>query len=228
MSPALAIFVKTPALSPVKTRLAAGIGRDRAIRFYSLAAAATAETVSACGAALAPYWAVAETAARDGKAWPGFPSIWQGTGGLGARLHRIHHTLRKRHGAVLMIGADTPQLTPALLMQAVAAVHEPGVAHAIGPASDGGFWLFGGRRAVPLSTWNAVRYSRHDTAAALERALQCNGRLVHLPTLTDIDTVGDLRALDSSLRALPTPGPTQRALLDYLQAIIDDAVRRTA
>jgi len=106
MTAAVAIFVKTPGLSPVKTRLAAGVGVEAATEFHRLAAASVAGVARACGEEIVPYWAVAEQEALDAPAWRGFPTIWQGEGGLGARLDRIYATLLLRHGRVLLIGAD--------------------------------------------------------------------------------------------------------------------------
>jgi glycosyltransferase A (GT-A) superfamily protein (DUF2064 family) len=51
---ALAIFVKTPGLSPVKTRLAEGIGQARAEAFYRLAVDAVAEVALATEPKLTP------------------------------------------------------------------------------------------------------------------------------------------------------------------------------
>ncbi len=45
MSAAIAIFVKTPGLSPVKTRLAATIGEEKAKEFYLLSLKAVEKTV---------------------------------------------------------------------------------------------------------------------------------------------------------------------------------------
>ena len=59
---ALAIFVKTPELSAVKTRLAAEIGREEAIAFYRSCVGAI-EAVAAEASRRSPldvYWAVAE------------------------------------------------------------------------------------------------------------------------------------------------------------------------
>lgn len=126
MTPAVAIFVKTSGLSPVKTRLAVGgMGAEAATEFHRLAAASVAGVARACRDDVAPYWAVAEREALAAPAWRGFPAIWQGEGGLGARLDRIYATLLQRHGRVLLIGADAPQITPDLLREAAGAIDEP-------------------------------------------------------------------------------------------------------
>jgi len=215
MSTAIAIFVKTPGLSPIKTRLAADIGSTEAIRFHRLAAAATAEVISACGPLLTPYWAVAEEAAFADETWLGFPRIWQGPGSLGQRLHRIHAQLLNRHDSALLIGADTPQLTPALLQRSTAMLREPETSYVMGPANDGGFWLFGSKRPVPATTWRAVPYSRHDTADVLRHALRDTGRLETLPLLADVDNARDVPALYEALLHLSMPTTTQIELIDW-------------
>lgn len=219
MSTAIAIFVKTPYLSPIKTRLAVGIGVSEALHFYRLAAASTGEVLSTCSPLFTPYWAVAEESALTGKAWPEFPRLWQGTGTLGERLHRIHRELQSRHGVALMIGADTPQLTPALLQQAFAALQNPATAHVLGPAYDGGFWLFGSKHPVPVAIWTAVPYSRNDTAETLCHALNGTGKLDRLPTLTDVDTASDLPALHTALQQTDNPTTPQIELLYWLASM---------
>ncbi|MGA7964886.1 MAG: TIGR04282 family arsenosugar biosynthesis glycosyltransferase [Gammaproteobacteria bacterium] len=219
VKPALAIFVKTPGLSPIKTRLAAGIGAQAALRFHRLAAAATAEAVSACGPALTPYWAVAEDNAVTHDYWSEFPRLWQGTGTLGERLHRIHTELQTRHGSALMIGADTPQLTPALLQQAITTLKKPGTVHVLGPAKDGGFWLFGSKQPIAAPIWNAIPYSRHNTTEALRHALYDTGNLDTLNQLTDVDTAEDLSVLIETLQNLPNPLPTQTKIIAWFSEL---------
>ena len=207
MTPALAIFVKTPGLSPVKTRLAASLGTQAATRFHELAAAATAAVGRHCQPALTPYWALAETDPAAAAAWPDFAPLGQGEGFLGARLDRVYGHLQARHGRVLLIGADTPQLTPALLRQALSALDNPATPFVIGDASDGGFWLFGGRAPVDRSVWLHVRYSQGDTASRLREALSATGDCAPLPALSDVDRATDLplllQALDTLAELLP-------------------------
>ena len=84
MTGGLAIFVKTPALSPVKTRLARDIGQLRAEAFYLASAEAVASVALQSqrhGGAIA-YWAVAESPAMTGNAWIDLPCIPQGCGTL--------------------------------------------------------------------------------------------------------------------------------------------------
>jgi uncharacterized protein len=200
---ALAIFVKTPGLSPLKTRLAAGIGRERAEEFHRLAARAVAEVASQVQG-IQPYWAVAEV---DGiPHWSEFPAIWQGGGSLGARLSNVYRTLLPRHSRVLMIGADSPQIQSELLATAAS---QSGFT--IGRARDGGFYLFGGSESVEV--WEKIPYSDARTAELLMKEI---GKSFHeLPVLSDVDEAGDLVLLREELVALMAPTSAQRALLAW-------------
>lgn len=215
---ALAIFVKTPGLSPLKTRLAASIGTARAERFHQLAAAAVAEVAVAAKPSIDAYWAVAEADAMTHPHWQTLPTLWQGEGALGTRLDCVCAQLQSRYGRALLIGADAPQITVDLLAAALTALDDAATPFALGRAGDGGFWLFGTRVPVPIDVWQAPRYSQSRTADELVTALAPHGAIAELPTLTDLDTAHDLPALIAELAALREPSPAQRALREWLHA----------
>lgn len=214
---AVALFVKTPGLSPVKTRLARGIGDAAATTFHRLAADCAGAAAAACGPAMPSIWAVAEP---DGLvAWCDRPALWQGEGGLGARMSRIYLALLERHGQVLLIGADSPQVTPGLLRHA-AGMLERGGPFVLGPAHDGGFWLFGGRVPLPPSLWDGVTYSAPSTGRDFLAALQPHGACPIIDGLLDVDTASDLPDLLAALLALPAPSLPQKRLTAWLTALI--------
>lgn len=217
MSGALAIFVKTPGHSPVKSRLAAERGERYAVDWYRQAAAAVASVVRVAQAryGVAAYWAVAEPDALD--AWPGLPVIAQGEGGLGARMAQVHAQLVARHGFGVLLGADAPQLSAAMLGDAIDWLSASPKRLMLGPAHDGGFWLFGGNTVPPLQAWTAVRYSAADTARDLRQSMRGVGDWRTLATLTDADHASDLAAVQQALHALPDPTPEQRALVRWMR-----------
>src|SRR5205814_1318901 len=90
---------------------------------------------------------------------------------------------------VVLIGMDTPQVTPELL----AAAAEPLVSRTadatFGMAEDGGFWLLGLREVDP-GLILGVPMSQPDTGPKqLARLEQAGLRVTMLPQLTDVDTV---------------------------------------
>lgn len=214
MSGALAIFVKSPAESPAKTRLAKGCGESYAAHWYRLAAAAVASVARVAGEryGLRAYWAV--TGAAD--AWPELPAIAQGQGGLGERMARVHAELVERHEFGLLLGADAPQITAFLLGEAIDWLTASSPRLALGPAEDGGFWLFGGNVVPRTEMWTTVRYSAADTARDLQRSLKDLGDWRILPTLLDADRADDLAGVQRALRELPDATTEQRELARWM------------
>lgn len=206
---AIAIFVKTPGLSPVKTRLASTIGEDKALEFYRLSVSAVQETVQHVEAVL--YWAIAEEDGLHHKQWDvdGFEKLHTGPGDLGQRQYNIYSILREKHKNVMLLGADCPQLTSNILNEAFAQLDHHNVV--IGPASDGGYTLLAGNINIPQDVWTSVKYSRPDTRKSLCDALPSS--IHELNMFTDVDEYKDLEKM---LQEIPkNPSLRQRALIDW-------------
>ncbi len=219
VSVAVAAFVRTPGHSQGKTRLAAGVGAQRAAEFYHLALAVTEAVLEgARGLGLTPYWAVAEAAALDDPRWQALPRLWQGEGSLGERQDRVYRHLLASHSAALLIGADCPLLSPGDLLEARRALrHE--VPFVLGPATDGGYYLFGGRLPVPGTVWTGVEYSTPETAAQLRVALGPLGAVALLPQLPDVDTRADLGVVLGHARAGGELSPQLQALIRWMEQL---------
>ena len=219
----IAIFVKTPGHSPLKTRLAAGIGAASAQQFHVLAAAAVGavarkaqEALSGCVA----HWAIAEESALDDPQWAGLPSMQQGAGDLGARMRHVTDALLGKFDAALLLGADTPQIIVDDIHAAIGALQSS--QHVIGPGEDGGFWLFASRGGVPMQAWSSTPWSQADTATRFCAAL-ADASIVHLRKLRDVDRAEDLPQVLESLEGLRDPLPEQLRLAQWLRT--DSALR---
>jgi len=93
-------------------------------------------------------------------------------------------------GPALLIGMDTPQLTPSLLTVDWAAADAW-----FGPAADGGFWALGLRAPDPALV-RGVPMSVASTGASQRARLQAAGlRVADLPRLRDVDTAADAVAV---------------------------------
>ncbi len=118
---------------------------------------------------------------------PGFDIAPQCGGGLDERLAAAFAAV---HGPALLIGMDTPQLTPSLL------IVDWEVADAwFGPAADGGFWALGLRVPDPALV-RGVPMSAANTGASQRARLHAAGlRVADLPRLRDVDTAEDALAV---------------------------------
>jgi rSAM/selenodomain-associated transferase 1 len=184
--PALIVLAKAPRPGRSKTRLCPPCTPEQAA---ALAAAALADTLRAATATPAAR----RVLALDGEAapWrrPGWEVIPQRGDGLDERLAAAFADVG---GPALLIGMDTPQVTPALLGTALAWL--AGTEAVLGPASDGGYWAVGLRR--PRSeAFIGVPMSTAGTGAAQRRRLLALGlRPASLPGLRDVDDIADALA----------------------------------
>ena len=226
---AIVVFVKTPGISPVKTRLAQSIGEERARAFYLLSVKSVEETVISTIAAhdpdsLMPYWAIAESNAMGNPLWKKFKRTLQGEGALGDRLNRVYRRLRREFGYVIFLGADCPQIPPETLSEA-AAILKLGLERdeprfVMGRALDGGYYLFGGNAALPPEAWTQTPYSVASTASTFAKFLKEKGTLHELQTLFDVDTAEDLARLASTpLR----PTSAHQALATWMSSSLGEA-----
>ncbi len=177
----LIVIAKQPIPGRVKTRLVPPFTHEQAA---ALAEAALADTLHVVLKAPARR----RLLVLDGEpgSWlpPGFDIVPQCAGALDERLAAAFAAV---DGPAVLIGMDTPQVTPDLL----AADWETADA-VFGPAADGGFWALGLRvpdpallRGVPMSTQGTGAIQR-------ARLLTAGLRVADLPLLRDVDTAGDV------------------------------------
>ncbi|HEX4307771.1 MAG TPA: TIGR04282 family arsenosugar biosynthesis glycosyltransferase [Solirubrobacterales bacterium] len=189
MSARLVVIAKSPEPGRSKTRLSPPCEPAQAAR---LAEAALRDTLAAVAATRCRERVLA-LAGPPGDWLPaGFTVVDQGTGSLDRRLG---HVFSRCVGPTLLIGMDTPQVDPLLLEEAIASLEAPGTDAVLGHAEDGGYWAIGLRRPDPRA-FAGVPMSVADTGARQEAALRGLGlRVGLLPTLRDVDLIGDARAV---------------------------------
>lgn len=221
LSAALVVFVKTPGYSALKTRLAAEIGAEAALSFYCLSVRAVLSVlhgVQSSDARLIPYFAVAEAAALAAPDWRAAKVVAQGEGALGTRLAHVANTLLEQHDAVMLMGADAPQLSSGALLEVAARLLQPAPKVQVGPARDGGFWLLGTAERLPDALWQTVPYSQPETCVRLVQELTQHGyRVEMLAKLGDVDIAADLTQLAADLKQLPNLTDAQAELAHWLK-----------
>jgi rSAM/selenodomain-associated transferase 1 len=185
----LIVIAKEPVPGRVKTRLCPPCTPEQAA---SIAAAALADTLEA----VAHVPGVDPIVAFDGepRGWVprGMPVVGQRGVGLGARLAAAFDDVG---GPALLIGMDTPQVTPALLEAACDRLEDADVDAVLGPACDGGWWAIGLMTADP-SVFIGVPMSTDRTLDRQRSRLRARSlSVVELPTMRDVDLPADALAV---------------------------------
>jgi uncharacterized protein len=190
----LVVLAKEPVPGRAKTRLTPPYTHEQGA---ALAAAALADTLAAVARTPARQRILA-LAGNPGP-WlpPGFAVLPQVDGGLDRRIATALAGAG-RNDPTLLVGMDTPQVTPTLLD-----VSWHGVDAVLGLAEDGGYWAIGLRdpRLAPHVV-HGVPMSTSDTGAAQLARLRGAGLKVRLlPVLRDVDTAADAASVAATAPA---------------------------
>lgn len=200
--PNLIIFVKTPQLGHVKSRLAVDIGSVQATRAYRTMSAALLRRL-AYGPAFRRYVFVAP--AKNGALgrWHRrFRRRQQSTGDLGARMADAFR--RMPPGPSILIGSDIPTIDWSHLRAACRQLNNADVV--FGPATDGGFWLVGfanfRRRG---SAFKNIRWSGPNALSDTVNSLSAGQKVAFADQLDDVDTGADWRRYQHQKNAKNKP-----------------------
>ncbi|MFP4114785.1 MAG: TIGR04283 family arsenosugar biosynthesis glycosyltransferase [Spirochaetota bacterium] len=195
----LIVFHRALRAGEVKTRLAADVGTGAALALYRamlLDLMAEAST----GSARTLYYVDDPSRGLDvpGRSYP------QNGRDLWARMDdALRRSFASGAERAVLIGSDVPGITRSLLRQARARLRHADVV--LGPSRDGGFYLIGSTvnaYASDLARCGALDPGR-SAELVLGRAHALGLTTAVLPTLPDIDTISDLRAVlaENSLRS---------------------------
>ncbi len=192
----LLVLAKAPRPGHSKTRLAPAFGLEGAAR---LAAAALADTLDAVAAAPAARRVLVldggplAAAGPYAVALPG--GVERAAQAGGSHADRIAAAFELSRGPALLVGMDTPQVTPDVLRSSLRRLAAPGVDAVLGPARDGGYWSIGLNDPDPAA-FAGVPMSTSRTGAEQRARLRALGlHVVGLPPLRDVDTYDDARAV---------------------------------
>lgn len=184
VSTTLLVIAKEPRPGRVKTRLTPPFSPDEAA---ALAEAALGDSLRAVAAAPARRRVLVLDGSPGPWLPPGFDVVPQCAGGLDERLADAFAGCA---GPALLIGMDTPQVTPELLTVDFADCDAY-----FGPAEDGGFWALGLARPDPALVRGVPMSTPVTGAVQRERLCTAGLRVRDLPRLRDVDTAADARAV---------------------------------
>ncbi len=144
----------------------------------------------------------------------------QSAGDLGTRLETFcQRRFDDGYAAAILIGSDSPNLPANILHDAIRLLQDNDAV--VGPTSDGGYYLIGLRRMLPI--FAGIAWSSDCVfSQTIDRLIAAKARYALLPLWYDVDTLADLRFLEIHLKAMRNSTgdyPTCEALLAQLSAI---------
>jgi len=212
----LAVFARIPAPGRVKTRLSPAIPPALSARLYlAMLADALEGAMSADPGHVSVFWASAGDPPAGLSLPEGVAVRHQQGADLGERLSSAFAELLAGPGdRAVVMGSDCPDLGPAVLGEAFAALGDRDLV--LGPARDGGYYLIGLRRPA-ARLFEGVSWGTDQVLAqTLERAERLGLEVARLAALDDIDSPEDLVRFIAR-RCVSPPGPgarTEAALRD--------------
>jgi uncharacterized protein len=189
------VLAKSPVPGRVKTRLCPPCEPDEAAR---LAEAALVDTLRAVAGTRCDR----RVLVLDGAPGPWLPGGYEVIPQRGDGLdERLAHAFTDVGGGGLLIGMDTPQVTPARLTASLRALDAPGIGAVLGPSFDGGWWALGLRAPDP-AVFLGVPMSTAYTGTEQRTRLRALGlRVGALPIMRDVDDIDDAVAVARSAPA---------------------------
>lgn len=191
---AILVLAKEPVPGHVKTRLCPPLEPDEA---SELALAALLDTLEAAAGVVGAE----PVLVLDGEPGPWAPDAIRIVGQRGAdHSERIENAFAGVRGSAVLIGMDTPQVTPAILTCAIEALYAADTDAVLGLADDGGWWI-AGFRAYRTGAFRGVEMSTPSTGRAqVARFASLGLRTSEVPPLRDVDTFEDAVAVARSAR----------------------------
>ena len=183
------VFVRTPELGKVKTRLAKAIGDQAALTIYKLLLKHTATVLHELSFDKVVYYS---EKIENNDFWEAslFEKKLQKGADLGERMQQAFETAFDRgYKKVLIIGSDLFELTSTLIISALEALETYDIS--IGPSLDGGYYLLGMKELHPAVFKNKKWGANSVLKNTLRDLKQQNVKL--LEALNDIDTFEDLQ-----------------------------------
>ena len=187
---ALIIFLKYPELGRSKTRLAATVGNENALKVYIELLAHTNLISKELNCDKYLFY---DKLTANKMPWGDdiYQTAYQLESDLGGRMQNAFEQLfNNGYERIVIIGSDCYELTQEIIEEAFNKLNHNKVV--IGPAKDGGYYLLGLTQLIP-QLFSDVAWSTDEVFSATIKTLE-NLNLTYstTPILSDIDTIEDL------------------------------------
>jgi len=199
------MFVKSPEIGMVKSRLAASVGDNFVLDLYKCFVSDMMEMFSRSEYPLIIFFHPPESRQKIVQ-WLGDTHILlpQIGDNLGERMKNAFRTVFSQHlGSALLIGSDSPDLPSQIIDEALTSLRDHDAV--VGPSYDGGYYLIGFRADTFLpQVFDRIPWSTSEVFLQTTDVLKKAGHRVHvLPVWRDVDTFDDLKSLFLNSRNTP-------------------------
>jgi len=191
------LFAKSPVKGQVKTRLAAEIGEDFALRLYKCFVEDELDVIDGVGVPVRLLFYPPD-AESDFAEWLGKRDVLRPQRGndLGDRMkNALTDAFAEGFSKAVVIGSDLPDIPGDFLREALKALESHDAV--IGPSSDGGYYLIGFSRVSFLpKVFADIAWGTSAVCAQTLALFEKHRRSVRLlPEWHDVDTAEDLDLL---------------------------------
>jgi rSAM/selenodomain-associated transferase 1 len=191
---AIVIMAKSPESGDVKTRLSPILDAEERRKLYTELLDGTVERL---GNVKGADTLIAYTPAGAGDFFReryGMPCFGQEGDDLGQRLsNALRHMLGRGYRSVVIVGSDIPGLASGIAESALTALKKADMA--IGPSTDGGYYLIGLNDPLPELFQDIPWSTAEVLKSTVSKARQMGMSLEIMEILDDIDTPEDLKRL---------------------------------
>lgn len=187
---ALIVFVRTPELGKVKTRLAKTMGEEEALEVYKYLLNHTKDVVNKLEIPVFIYYA-GLMKSQDIWNTQNFKKRLQSEGDLGHRMmDAFTEVFAHGYAKVMIIGSDCYELTSEIIIQGINKLEYNDIV--IGPAADGGYYLLGMKKVISDLFINISWSTKHVLNETIGVAQNLHLTYELLPVLNDVDEEKDV------------------------------------
>ena len=185
----LLIFTKNPVAGKVKTRLAKGIGEDKALEVYKFLLKHS-HTITAPLSVEKQVHYSSNIAENDLWIEGNFHKKLQAEGDLGEKMQAaFKNAFEEGYKNIIIIGSDLYDITSEDIQKAFDALEAHD--YVIGPAEDGGYYLLG-MKSLNSALFQNKQWSTSSVFKDSLKNMQ-DGNIKILPVKNDIDTLDDIK-----------------------------------
>ncbi|MEJ2296063.1 MAG: TIGR04282 family arsenosugar biosynthesis glycosyltransferase [Candidatus Lokiarchaeota archaeon] len=187
---AVIILIRNPVLGCVKTRLAADIGDHNALKIYISLLNYTRNITTCTNSSRLLFYSDFINFSDE---WDNqtYEKHLQSGKDFGEKMLNAFKVALAQHQLAVIIGSDCFELTSELITLAFQKLESFDAV--LGPAKDGGYYLLGLQKVYPQLFKNKRWSSSSVLSDTINTLKDLNLTYYLLPTLTDIDTIHDLK-----------------------------------